>query len=201
MFGLHLFAVGHGATNGTTSLIQSVATGQVAIHTDPVVNPSSQLAVGLGAGAATSGKTGANTPAICLNPLDVTCWLQSAAQWVAQQVVSALQPVIDAIFNSPLNILTQTPPADTYQNPLVITWYTAFLNVVDLALASLIVVGGYNVMVGRELGLPTPSWPSSCHACCWPSARRISDCTSWGSSSTWRTRCAAWRPAWRVRRV
>ena len=154
MFGLHLFAVGQGATSGTTPLVQSVAAGHVAIHTGPVISSASQSAVGLGAGATVDGKTGTNAPAICLNPLDVTCWLQSAAQWVAQQVVGALQPVIDAILNSPLNILTQTPPADTYQNSLVITWFSAFLNVVDLALASLIVIGGYNVMVGRELGLP-----------------------------------------------
>src|SRR5258708_16438414 len=73
---------------------------------------------------------------------------------MAQQLMNALQPVIGAIMSSPLNILTQTPPADTYQNPVVITWWNAFLAVVDLALASLIVIGGYNVMVGRPLGLP-----------------------------------------------
>jgi hypothetical protein len=36
----------------------------------------------------------------------------------------------------------------------VITWWQSFLTVVDLALASLIVIGGYNVVVGRHLGLP-----------------------------------------------
>jgi hypothetical protein len=96
-----------------------------------------------------------NTPAaVCLNPLDVTCWLQNAAQWMAQQVMGALQPVIGAIMHNPLNILTQTPPVDTYQDPTVITWWQSFLAVVDLALASLIVIGGYNVVVGRHLGLP-----------------------------------------------
>jgi hypothetical protein len=99
--------------------------------------------------------TNAHVPAAqCLNPLDATCWLQNAAQWMAQQVMGALQPVIGAIMNNPLNILTQTPPADTYQNPTVITWWNAFLAVVDLSLASLIVIGGYNVVVGRHLGLP-----------------------------------------------
>jgi hypothetical protein len=96
-----------------------------------------------------------NAPvATCLNPLDATCWLQNAAQWMAQQVMNALQPVIAAIMHNPLNILTQTPPADTYQNPTVVTWWQSFLAVVDLALASLIVIGGYNVVVGRHLGLP-----------------------------------------------
>jgi hypothetical protein len=86
--------------------------------------------------------------------LDANCWLQNAAQWMAQQVMGALQPVIAAIMHNPLNILTQTPAADTYQNPTVITWWQSFLAVVDLALASLIVIGGYNVVVGRHLGLP-----------------------------------------------
>ncbi len=109
----------------------------------------------MGAGTFSSERTGTTAQAaLCLNPLDVTCWLQNAAQWVAQQITSALQPVINALLKSPLNIITQTPPADTYQNGTVLTWSNAFLAVVDLALASLIVVGGYNVIVGRELGLP-----------------------------------------------
>src|SRR5947209_17344344 len=67
--------------------------------------------------------------------------------------MNALQPVINALFSIPLNILTQTPPADTYANPTVISWWQAFLAVVDLAGACLVVIGGYNVMVGRYLGL------------------------------------------------
>ena len=110
-------------------------------------------AVGMGAGASSSERMGATTQAAFCNPLDVTCWLQKAA-WVAQQVTSALQPVINVLLKSPLNIITQTPPADTYQNPTVSTWCSAFLTVIDLALASLIVIGGYNMIVGRELGLP-----------------------------------------------
>ncbi|MHB8595744.1 MAG: hypothetical protein ACYDER_02910 [Ktedonobacteraceae bacterium] len=89
----------------------------------------------------------------CWNPLDVTCWLQNAAQWIAQQIMNALQPVVTALLQSPLSILTQTPPADTYNNPTVITWWTSFLGVADLALACFVVIGGYNVMVGRYLGL------------------------------------------------
>jgi hypothetical protein len=61
--------------------------------------------------------------------------------------------VITTLLSSPLNILTQTPPADTYANPTVISWWQAFLAVVDLAVACLVVIGGYNVMVGRYLGL------------------------------------------------
>ena len=151
LFGLHLLAAGSGAGSGESLSVQRTASGQVGL----VAGSSLPLEVGSGAGAASDGSANATTPAAeCLNPLDATCWLQNAAQWMAQQVMGALQPVIGSIMNNPLNILTQTPPADTYQNPVVTTWWQSFLAVVDLALASLIVIGGYNVVVGRHLGLP-----------------------------------------------
>ncbi len=109
---------------------------------------------GNGAGnTSTSNKETTASISTCWNPLDVTCWLQNAAQWIAQQIMNALQPVVAALLQSPLSILTQTPSSDTYANPTVITWWTSFLGVADLALACLVVVGGYNVMVGRSLGL------------------------------------------------
>jgi len=155
LFGLHLLAAGSGAGKGDPLTAQQAAPGHASIQTAQASEHRTPLAVGMGAGASSSEKTGATAQAaLCLNPLDVTCWLQNAAQWVAQQITSALQPVINAILQSPLNIITQTPPADTYRNPTVSTWCSAFLTVVDLALASLIVIGGYNVIVGRELGLP-----------------------------------------------
>jgi hypothetical protein len=151
LFGLHLLAAGPGTGSGEHHSGQQTSSG----HMGLVSGNGFSLQVGQGAGATTSGMANANTPvAVCINPLDATCWLQNAAQWMAQQIMNALQPVIGAIMHNPLNILTQTPPADTYQNPTVITWWQSFLAVVDLALASLIVIGGYNVVVGRHLGLP-----------------------------------------------
>jgi hypothetical protein len=151
LFGLHLLAATPGAVKGNTLPAQRAAPG----YTSLVAEPSTLPAIGLGAGAALGEGTNANSSAaLCINPLDATCWLQNAAQWMAQQIMNALQPVIGAIMISPLNILTQTPPTDTYQNPTVITWWNDFLAVVDLALTSLIVIGGYNVVVGRHLGLP-----------------------------------------------
>ncbi len=155
LFGLHLLAATPGAGKGDTLSAHSDVSGHALVHTGVVAGPVVFPDVGLGAGAASGGSTNANAQAaVCINPLDATCWLQNAAQWMAQQLMNALQPVIGAIMSSPLNILTQTPPVDTYQNPVVITWWHAFLAVVDLALASLIVIGGYNVVVGRHLGLP-----------------------------------------------
>jgi hypothetical protein len=152
--GCLLFAAGPGVGKGLRQAISAPLPEQVAVHTRPAASLGITSSAGLGAGDTFGERTDATIPALCLNPLDVTCWLQSASEWLAQQIINALQPVITAILNSPLNILTQTPPADTYQNPTVMQWFAAFLDVVDLALASLIVVGGYNVLVGRELGLP-----------------------------------------------
>jgi hypothetical protein len=91
--------------------------------------------------------------ASCINPLDASCWTQQIAQWIAGQIMNAIQPIIAAIDTNPLNMLTQTPPSDTYQNATVITVWTGFLQVVDLALASIIVIGGYNAIVGGHIGL------------------------------------------------
>lgn len=155
LFGLHLLAATPGAVKGNTLPAQHFVSSHASVHTSLVAGLAPLPEVGLRAGAASNASSGANAPvAQCINPFDATCWLQNAAQWMAQQIMNALQPVIGAIMSSPLNILTQTPPADTYQNPTVITWWNDFLAVVDLALASLIVIGGYNVVVGRYLGLP-----------------------------------------------
>jgi hypothetical protein len=135
--GVFLFTAGPGAGKGPSQSASPTPTGQAVIHTRLAASPGTASSSGLGIGAAPDARTARTVPGLCINPLNVTCWLQSASQWLAQQIINALQPVIAAILNSPLNILTQTPPADTYQNPTVMRWFAAFLDVVDLALASL----------------------------------------------------------------
>lgn len=128
LFGLHLLAAGSGAGKGTILSTQHASPGHAPVQTSLAARPGMTPAVGMGVGASSSERMGATAQAaVCLNPLDVTCWLQNAAQWVAQQITSALQPVINAILKSPLNIITQTPPADTYQNPTVLTWCSGIL--------------------------------------------------------------------------
>ncbi len=127
LFGLHLFAT----ESNTGSEVALMGQRNASSHTDLVSGNGSLSQIGLGAGANTGGMTNVSIPvASCINPLDATCWLQNAAQWMAQQIMGALQPVIGAIMRNPLNILTQTPPADTYQNPTVITWWHSFLAVI-----------------------------------------------------------------------
>ena len=131
LFGWYIVA-SSGMNIGMKQMVSSPSASTASITQHAV----SSSASGDGAGAIQTlpgARTGTATPAAtCLNPLDVTCWLQNAAQWLAQQIMNALQPVITALLSSPLNILTQTPPADTYANPTVISWWQAFLAVVDL---------------------------------------------------------------------
>ena len=91
------------------------------------------------------------------SPLDPTCWAQLAAkamaQWIAQAILSALQPLIDSIAHNSLNILTQTPllgqnvasnsPLDT---TIMALWNWA-IGVVDAAFTIFIILGGYSIML------------------------------------------------------
>ena len=155
LVGLYLFATGSKGTSGSSpgtlrnfASPSSTLTASISLH----ANSPHPFFTGSGAGAAPHTLTAMPT-ASCLNPLDPSCWTQQLAQWVAGQIMSAITPIIDALNTSSLNILTQTPPSDTYQNATVITWWSAFLQVVDIALASIIVLGGYNAMVGRQIGM------------------------------------------------
>jgi hypothetical protein len=90
-------------------------------------------------------------PAFCA-PFDVNCWLGQAAQWIAQNIFNVLQPLIDAINQSSLNFITQTPPAGTYQNTTVMQFTAWSISVVNAAVAVFIVIAGYNIMIARQIG-------------------------------------------------
>jgi hypothetical protein len=90
-------------------------------------------------------------PAFCA-PFDVNCWLGQAAQWIAQSIYNVLQPLVDAINQSSLNFITQTPPDGTYQNPTVIQFTMWSIGVVNAAVAVFIVIAGYNIMIARQIG-------------------------------------------------
>jgi hypothetical protein len=90
-------------------------------------------------------------PAFCA-PFDVNCWLGQAAQWIAQNIFNVLQPLVDAINQSSLNFITQTPPDGTYLNPIVIQFTTWSIGVVNAAVAIFIIIAGYNIMIARQIG-------------------------------------------------
>src|SRR5437879_601459 len=159
LFGLHLLANGSSVSKADSLTAQQSASAHASIQAAQRSEQRASLTTGMGAGTSFGERTAATLPAASCNPFDVICWLTNAAQWIGQQIINALQSVINGLLHGPLDIITQTPPADTYQNGTVIAWSNAFLAVVDLALASLIVIGGYNVIVGRGLGLPHSALP------------------------------------------
>jgi hypothetical protein len=61
-------------------------------------------------------------------------------------LVAFLQPAIA------LNFLVQTPPADTYDNPVVLVLWSAVVAVADAALALIVLWGGYNAMLHEGIG-------------------------------------------------
>ncbi len=154
LFGLFLFAAAPGAGNGHALVAQQAISARTSMPMAHNGDPKMPVSVGMGVGISSSARTGTVLPVASCNPFDVICWLTSAGEWIGQQILDALQGVINGMLRGPLDIITQTPPADTYQNSTVILWSLAFQTVVDFALASLIVIGGYHVIVGRGLGLP-----------------------------------------------
>src|SRR5260370_9348109 len=91
------------------------------------------------------------------SPLDPTCWAQLAAkamaQWIAQAILSALQPLIESIDHNSLNILTQTPllgqnvaSSSPLDATIVALWNWA-IGVVDAALTIFLILGGYPIML------------------------------------------------------
>ncbi|HEU5348596.1 MAG TPA: hypothetical protein VFU63_08285 [Ktedonobacterales bacterium] len=116
-----------------------------------------------GASSGTSSEKGAGgaparatTPAACA-PLDVTCFLESFASSAAQSIMNAFTPVIDGFLQNPVNIVNQTPPVDSYQNTTIVTLNTVFVGVVSAALACLLVIGGYTILIGSHLRMPQAS--------------------------------------------
>jgi type IV secretory pathway VirB6-like protein len=58
--------------------------------------------------------------------------------------------VTDFFQNSSLNIITQTPPNDSYDNTMIGDINKDLVRVVDVALACLLLIGGYNVIIGHH---------------------------------------------------
>lgn len=111
---------------------------------------------GRGAGGVAPTARIAAQPTFCL-PTDTGCLIQSiSAQFVAG-MQAAFQPIADELLNNPADIVYQTPllthPQDA-QNQAILALNTFGIGVVDAALACLLLIGGYNVIVGRHLGLP-----------------------------------------------
>jgi len=70
--------IAHGVGKASTGTSQLRSVGAQAGH---AIGTSQ---TGQGAGNTPGGKASATAPAFCFNPLDASCWLQDAADWIAE---------------------------------------------------------------------------------------------------------------------
>jgi len=118
--------------------------------------PASAVPEGWGAGNSAAVPGFPSIPALC-NPFDPNCYANAIGGWVAGALLSGFQPITDFFQNSSLNILTQTPPDDSYANSMVETINQDLVHAVDVALACLLLIGGYNVILGHHLHIARSS--------------------------------------------
>ncbi|MGH2507584.1 MAG: hypothetical protein ACRDHZ_09325, partial [Ktedonobacteraceae bacterium] len=119
---------------------------------------SAQSSQGKGAGGFGDNRRDAQNlqePASCA-PFDASCLANSVALSIAQGFITALQPITDGILSDPADIVIQTPPLDSYQDPSVTALNGLFVETVDAALALLLLIGGYTVMVGPAFQVQSP---------------------------------------------
>lgn len=122
------------------------------VHGIPVSLPSAPsipAEAGRGAGNSVATPGTPSIPTLC-NPFDPNCFASSIGSWMAETILSGLQPVTDFFQNSSTNIITQTPPDDSYSNTMIGTINQALVRAVDVALACLLLIGGYNVILGHH---------------------------------------------------
>lgn len=96
-------------------------------------------------------------PTDLCNPLDPSCFGPAISQWAANAIMQALAPVIDAVLSDQADIIFQTPLLQDDrlpQNQVILSINTALSGVVDAALASLLVIGAYTVVVGHHVQIP-----------------------------------------------
>jgi len=112
---------------------------------------------GRGAGNSVVTPSSPTTPTFC-NPFDPSCFANAIGGWTASAILSGLQPVTDFFQNSSTNIITQTPPDDSYGDKTIMSTINQDLvHAVDGALACLLLVGGYNVILGHHLRIERSS--------------------------------------------
>jgi len=154
-----------GGIPGRSTGMQAHATPRHALPISPSL-PGSRPSEGTQAGGVELPRltTTAQTPAIpafCL-PTDLNCLLSAAMQWATQQFLGVFQPLIDAIDHNSLNFISQTPlcvsdcptqDSPYQQNATIGTFVRWSVGVADAAVAVFIVLGGYNIMMARQIGV------------------------------------------------
>jgi hypothetical protein len=126
------------------------------------VSLTAPTTAGLGAGGVGHLTPALPTPTLPAASCDMTdtgtCLAQSIFSWIATQVQQTVQPITDSVLQNDIDIIYQTPAEDSYQNSTVMTINAAFVVVMDVALATLLLIGAYNLMIGEHVGLPHASF-------------------------------------------
>ncbi len=160
LVGISLLALTNGGTPTESHVAQAALQRKAAVHLPQVTRATGSHSHLSGAGGITAGRIASMQPADSCsspNPFDPACWAQltakALAQWIAQAMLSALQPTIESIDHNSLNILTQTPlltqtPAggSSLDATIIVLWNWA-IGVVDAALTIFIILGGYSIMM------------------------------------------------------
>lgn len=86
-----------------------------------------------------------------------SCLAGSVFSWVGSQIQQTVQPITDKVLQNPVDIIYQTPAEDSYAFPPIVTINAMFVGVVDAALATLLLIGASNLMLGVHLSLSSAS--------------------------------------------
>ena len=76
--------------------------------------------------------------------------LSAAFAWIVDGISSTITNLLQQAFA--LDILVLTPPADTYQNTVVLAFWRTVVAIADSALAIIVCWAGYNSIVGPTVG-------------------------------------------------
>lgn len=134
----------------------------VGMHTLGIRLPFLALEQGTERGAggiAASAHISSLNNAFCL-PTDTSCIVNNIASQVAAGIQAAFQPINDQILKNPADIIYQTPLLtndNDAPNQAILSLNTFFIEVVDIAFGCLLIIGGYNVIIGRHLLIPFSS--------------------------------------------
>lgn len=76
---------------------------------------------------------------------------------MVQGLSAGLHQTVEHVVQSPLNFISQTPPAGSYRSPTVQALWNAVRAIADAALVLIVLWGGFNLMAREHLGVPYDS--------------------------------------------
>lgn len=144
----------HGLVRLATGVISLVVVLSLLGH-GPL--PSTATGTGRGAGGVAQVAAVAQDTNPCLTGDVGQCLSQSIFRWMATNIQQTIEPVTDGVLTNPVDIIYQTPAQDTYDFEAVKRINAALVVVVDAALATLVLIGGFNLMIGSQINMPNVS--------------------------------------------